>query len=144
MLVGLEWLTVLAATLFASWALYISVVEHPARSRAGAPGAQMQFRESYRRAAPFQASAAAVSGGAGIASSLLGNDARWAVGGVIVALAIPFTLVVIKPTNRILLGPDVDAARARELLERWGRLHWTRTGLGLVGVGVLASRLALR
>jgi hypothetical protein len=50
---------VLSATMFTSWALYITLVEHPARLDSGAAAGRAQFRPSYRRAAPWQAAFAA-------------------------------------------------------------------------------------
>jgi hypothetical protein len=136
-------LAIVAAALFTSWALYISVVEHPARMRAGVPVALAEFRWSYRRAAPWQASSAAISLLAGALASLASSDWAWALGGLAVGAAIPFTLVAIMPTNRVLLGAP-GAHEAEALLGRWGSLHWVRSGLGLVGLIILSSRICLR
>jgi hypothetical protein len=53
----------------------------------------------------------------------------WLIGGVLLGLVIPFTLIVILPTNRKLLSPSLDkeSPEARELLDRWGRLHAVRS-----------------
>ena len=50
----------------------------------------------------------------------------------------PYTLVVIRPTNTRLLAPDLDknAAEARGLLLRWGRLHAVRSVLSLLALVV--------
>jgi hypothetical protein len=47
------------------------------------------------------------------------------VAGVLLGSVIPFTLIVILPTNKRLLSPTLDrrCARSRGLLARWGRLH---------------------
>ena len=50
---------------------------------------------------------------------------------------IPFTLIVILPTNKRLLSPALDrrAAETERLLERWGMLHAVRSilsGLALL------------
>ena len=44
---------------------------------------------------------------------------------------IPFTLIVILPTNKELLSPKLDrrSAQAGQLLARWGRLHTVRSVL---------------
>jgi len=138
-----QWLTVLAAVVFATWALYVSLVEHPARLASPAAAAQAEFRESYRRAAPYQASFSALSAVAGIVATLMGGGGVWASAGVIVGLAIPFTLIVIMPTTRRLLGADLPAESVGTLLTRWGRLHWVRSLLGVLGVAILASRIRL-
>jgi hypothetical protein len=132
----LRWIELAATTLFALWALYVSVVEHPARLAAGTAAALAQWRPSYARAAPWQASAAAVSLCAGLALWIGGGGWAWGAGGALVGLAIPFTLVVIMPTNRRLHDPALAPREAQALLERWGRLHWVRTALGLAGLAV--------
>lgn len=42
---------------------------------------------------------------------------------------IPFTLIVILPTNKQLLNPALDrrSAQAVQLFSRWGRLHAVRS-----------------
>jgi hypothetical protein len=58
---------------------------------------------------------------------------------------VPFTLIIIMPTNRRLLDASLDtgSAEALELLRRWGRLHAVRTMVGVV-VFVLFVWIALR
>jgi hypothetical protein len=68
------------------------------------------------------------------ASWLLGSGTGWLAAGVVLGAVVPFTLVVIMPTNRRLLEPgrDLDSAETRALLERWARLHAVRSLLGLI------------
>jgi hypothetical protein len=63
-----------------------------------------------------------------------GEGTAWLWGGLVILAVVPFTLVVIRPTNERLLTPgrDLASAETRDLLERWGRLHAVRTALGLV------------
>jgi len=53
------------------------------------------------------------------------------VGGIVLGSVIPFTLIVILPTNKRLLSPELDrrSAEAEQLLARWGRLHAVRSVL---------------
>jgi len=53
------------------------------------------------------------------------------VAGVLLGSVIPFTLIVILPTNKGLLSPELDrrSAEAERLLARWGRLHAVRSVL---------------
>ena len=128
----------LAAALFTGGALYISIVEHPARMRAGIPIAAAEFREMYRLAAPWQAGSAALALLAGVLAVWRGADQAWAWGGLTVGVVIPFTLFVMMPVNKRLLDPAPLAEReARVLLTQWGRLHWIRSGLGALGLGLL-------
>jgi len=59
--------------------------------------------------------------------------------GILVAAVIPFTLIVILPTNKKLLDPSLDrnSELARSLLVRWGRLHAVRTVLSLAALVLL-------
>lgn len=124
----------LGATMFTSWALYISLVEHPARLESGPAAGRAQFRASYRRAAPWQVAFALLAclGGAGVAA--LTRRWPWLAGALAVGAAVPYTLVAIMPTNHSLLAatPLADDD-TRRLLNRWGRLHAARTALGALG-----------
>jgi hypothetical protein len=53
----------------------------------------------------------------------------WLVGGLILLLVIPFTFVVILPTNKRLESHQLDlqSEEADRLLRRWGRLHAIRS-----------------
>jgi Domain of unknown function (DUF1772) len=133
---------VLSAVMFTTWALYITLVEHPARLESGAGAGRAQFQASYRRAAPWQASFAVVALLGGAVTAAATGRWLWLAGALAIGAAVPFTLLVIMPTNRALLGAaPLGDGDARRLLQRWGRLHLVRTLLG--GVGVLAFLLAL-
>ena len=138
---ALKSLTMASAGLFALWALYVSLVEHPARLRAGAAAGVAEFRESYRRAAPWQASAATIAFVSGVVASMLTSEVTWATSGVTVGLAIPFTLLAIMPTNHRLLHGAPSASEAATLLARWGHLHWVRSILGLAALLLLCARV---
>jgi hypothetical protein len=55
-----EFVAVLACSLFTGAAVYISLVEHPARMECGTELAAAEFPPSYRRATVMQATLAAV------------------------------------------------------------------------------------
>ncbi len=139
----LEAVTVVSASVFALWALYISLVEHPARMSIRASAALAEFRESYRRAAPWQVTTAALAFVVGLVTSFVTRDWVWALGGAATGAAIPFTLLVIMPTNHRLLNSTPPEGEITRLLARWGRLHWVRSLLGLAGVVILWSRLRI-
>jgi Anthrone oxygenase len=131
-----EFVSVLACGLFAGAAAYISLVEHPARMECGVELAATEFVPSYRRATVMQASLAALGLLSSIAAWLAGATFWWLVGGVLLGSVIPFTLIVILPTNKQLLGPTLDkrSAQAGQLLARWGRLHGVRSVLSAVAL----------
>lgn len=132
-----------AAGLFAGACVYVTVVEHPAWVECGSRFAIKQFGPSTRRAAVMQGSLAVVGLVAGVAAWGQGSGAGWLVGGLLLGAMIPFTLIIIMPTNRRLLDPglDPDSGEARDLLKRWGHLHAVRTVVGVVAFVVFAGLL---
>ena len=131
MLVGQ--LALVTAAMFAGAALYINVVEQPARLGLDHRSLLTEWKPAYKRGAVMQASLAILSFMAGAAAWWLGGGFLWLVGAVLIGLVVPFTLVVVKPTNKQLLDPARDPASAetRRLLEQWGKLHAVRSGLSL-------------
>ena len=123
--------------LFTGAAVYITFVEHPARMQCGVELAATQFSPGYRRATVMQATCAGVGLLASCAAWLGGASFWWLVAGLLLGSVIPFTLIVILPTNKRLLSPTLDrrSAEAEELLARWGRLHAVRSILS--GISLL-------
>lgn len=123
----------LLCALFTGAAIYISLVEHPARLSCGTEIAARQWALSYRRATPLQATLAIAAAVTGIVTWFHGEGILWLWGGLLILAVVPFTLLVIRPTNNLLLTPgrDLTSAETHELLERWGRLHAVRSALGL-------------
>src|SRR2546427_12804461 len=123
-----EFLAVHACGLFAGAAVYVSLVEHPARMESGVEIATAEFPPSYHRGTIMQVTLAAVCLLSSIAAWLAGATFWWVVAGVLQGSVIPFTLVVILPTNKQLLSPTLDrwSAQTEPLLARWCRLHAVR------------------
>jgi uncharacterized membrane protein len=134
-----EWIATLCAGLFAGAAIYITLVEHPARLECGTELAATEFGPSYRRATLMQASLAALGLAAAIVAWIQGRGLLVLVGGLLLGTVIPFTLLVILPTNKRLMDPGLDrrSAEAAALLDRWGRLHAVRTMLSGLAFGLL-------
>ena len=128
-----EVLAALCAGLFAGAALYINIVEHPARMSCGTRLALTEFAPSYKRATWMQASLAALGSLGAIAAWLAGASIIWLAGGLLLGAVIPFTILVILPTNKRLLDPslDKDSQLAGQLLRRWAKLHAVRSGMSL-------------
>jgi hypothetical protein len=131
-----EFVAVLSCSLFAGAAIYISLVEHPARMECGVEIAATEFSPSYRRATIMQVTLAAVCLLSSIAAWLAGATFWWFVAGVLQVSVIPFTLIVILPTNKQLLNPALDrrSARTGQLMGRWGALHAVRSVLSAVAL----------
>jgi hypothetical protein len=132
-----EYVSVLACALFAGASIYITLVEHPARIECGTELAATVFAPSYRRATIMQVSLAASAFIGSIVAWRAGASISWALAGAILIMVIPFTLIVILPTNKKLLNPELDrrSQTAAQLLARWGNLHAVRSllsGLALL------------
>jgi hypothetical protein len=137
-------LATLTSSLFAGAAVYINLVEHPARLSCGTEIAARQWAPSYQRATVMQVSLAVVATLAGLARWLGGGGPWWLAGALIIASVMPFTVLVIFPTNHRLLEPGRDngSEETRRLLVAWGRLHAVRSGLSLAAAIVYLYALA--
>ncbi|HXJ35469.1 MAG TPA: DUF1772 domain-containing protein [Candidatus Eisenbacteria bacterium] len=131
------------AGLFAGAAIYINAVEHPARVSCGTELAVREFAPSYHRATVMQASLAVLGCVAGLWAAWRAGDPWLAVAALLLGAVVPFTLVVILPTNERLLDPTLDPGgeRAATLLSRWNRLHAVRSALGAIAFGIFLVRL---
>jgi len=132
----------LAAGIFAGAAVYITLVEHPARMSNGPALALAEFRPSYRRASVMQALLALVGTGAGIERWVVGGERGWLVCALLLGAVVPFTFLVIFPTNHRLFDDSLDEAFVQTLLVRWGWLHAVRSLLGMVAFAGFAILLA--
>src|SRR5437879_3816050 len=132
-----------AAGIFAGAAIYVSVVEHPARLSCGTEIAVREFAPSYKRGAIMQASLAIAGCVAGVIGGWSLNDTGSIVAALLLGIIVAFTLIVILPTNKRLLDPALDAsgAEAASLLRRWGRLHAVRSVLSVAAFLIFVIRL---
>jgi hypothetical protein len=131
-----EFVAVLACSLFAGAAVYLSLVEHPARMECGIEIAATEFPPSYRRATVMQATLAAVGLISSVAARLAGASLLWVVGGVALGSVIPFTVILILPTNKLLLSSTLDkhSAQTGKLLARWAMMHAVRSVLSVLAL----------
>lgn len=129
-----QFIAVLSSTLFTGAAIYINLVEHPARMGCGTELALTEWAPSYKRATGMQVSLAVMSTVAGVMSWFMAGDLLWLLGALLIFAVIPFTLIIIMPTNKLLLDPGIDktSPTTHALLEKWGILHGVRSILSLV------------
>jgi uncharacterized membrane protein len=129
---------VLGSALFTGAAIYINLVEHPARMGCGTELAATEFAPSYERAVGMQVPLAVASTVAGVAAWLMTGSILYLIGALLIFSVIPFTLIVIMPTNKRLLDPgrDRSSAETRALLDKWGKLHAVRSVLSLIASSI--------
>ncbi|MBP0627634.1 MULTISPECIES: DUF1772 domain-containing protein [unclassified Cupriavidus] len=140
---ALQIIAAFTAILFAGAALYVNVVEHPARMVLETRSAARQWAPSYKRAtlmqAPLmQAPLALVSLLSGVMAWLLGASTWWLAAALLIGSVVLYTLLVVMPINHKILEPDRDlsSVETRELLQKWARLHGVRTALSLVASAI--------
>jgi hypothetical protein len=134
MLVVFQFLAVFCCMLFAGAAIYINLVEHPARMGCDTKTAATVWAPSYKKATVMQAPLAILSFLAGVGAWLLGGGILWLISAVLIGLVVPFTFIAVMPTNDQLLlpGRDLSSVETRSLLEKWGRLHAVRSVLSFL------------
>ena len=141
-----QFVAILAATFFSGAAIYINLAEHPARMECGTQLAATVFGPSYRRAAVMQIIFALAAAIGGISAWFLGAPRLWFVGAVLIFAVIPFTLIVIMPTNKKLFDPALDRTSevTHQLLHDWGKLYAVRSILALGASVVFLSAVIWR
>ncbi|HKA17039.1 MAG TPA: DUF1772 domain-containing protein [Blastocatellia bacterium] len=134
--VSMELIATLACAIFAGAAIYISMVEHPARMSCGTELAATEWGPSYKRATWIQAPLALIAFACSFAAWFAGSNVWWLVGGFMLGLLVPYTLIVIMPTNHRLESSRLDkrSDEALRLLHRWGMLHTVRTIVSFVAL----------
>src|SRR6202166_5301402 len=125
-------LALVGAAIFAGVALYVNVVEQPARLSLDDRALLIEWKPSYRRGAAMQAPLALVGCLLGLIAWWQTSHPGFLIGAVAIIAPWPWTLIGIKPTNDALLATEVDRAgpQTRALVVKWGALHGVRTVLG--------------
>jgi uncharacterized membrane protein len=138
-----EIVATLASGIFAGAAVYVNFVEQPARFSGGVELAVTEWKPSYKRGTMMQAPLAAVGSLAALMSWGVDRGSAWLIGGLLLLLIMPYTIVVILPTNKRLESRELDlrSEEAGSLLRRWGRLHAVRSILSAVAFVIFHLRL---
>lgn len=128
-----EILSTLSAGIFAGAAIYINLVEHPARMECGPELAVPEFGSSYRRGALFMGTLLMSGVSSASAAWLICENWLWLVGACFLLALIPLTLVFIFPINKRLLDASLERGSdtAVKLMTLWGRWHLVRSLSGL-------------
>jgi hypothetical protein len=139
-MIELQLAALVFATLFAGAALYITLVEHPARLGLEDRPLLAQWQPSYKRALPIQSGLAIAGGISGLLAWYLSADWLWLAGSLVLLANWPFTLIVIMPVNKRLMAMQQRDAGAdsRRMLVHWGNLHSGRSALGALSMLLFA------
>jgi hypothetical protein len=91
----------------------------------------------------MQASLAVLGGVAGVAMYALGGGLGYLVGALLLLAVVPFMLLVVYLTNKLLLDLHAkgEVGNARELLQRWNALHAVRSVLSDFAFAFMMSGL---
>jgi hypothetical protein len=129
-------LALIAAAIFAGAALYVNVVEQPARLLLDDRALLTEWQPSYKRGAAMQAPLALLGCLLGVIAWWQTSHPGFLVGAIAMIAPWPWTLIGIKPTNDALLatGPDQAGPQTRALVVKWGGLHGVRTALGALAI----------
>src|SRR5205807_8686135 len=124
MLTATQFVATLCGALFTGAAIYVNLVEHPARMSCDTKIAATVWAPSYQRGAVMQASLAILSFMAGAAARWRGGGVPSVVGAALIRVGGPLTSIAVNPTNNQLPPParDPAAAETPTLPEEWGDL----------------------
>jgi anthrone oxygenase-like protein len=138
-------LALIVAAIFTGAAIYVNVVEQPARLTLDDRSALTEWKPAYKRGFAMQGPLAVLGFLLGLLAWWQTGDWRWLLGAVFLIANWPYTLIAIMPTNNKLMAtqPDQAGPESRKLMETWAGLHAVRTALGaLATVTFLWASLA--
>ena len=125
------------AAAFTGAALYINLVEQPARLALDDSALLSEWRPSDRRGFAMLASLALIAAALALTAYFQTQDVRWLIGAIIIIASWPYTFFAMVPmNNRILTITAAESGAARELVRTWGLLEYGQTAIGLVACGV--------
>jgi hypothetical protein len=127
-------LALIVAAVFSGAALYVSVVEQPARLTLDDRALLTEWKPAYKRGFAMQAPLAIIGFVLGVLAWWQTGYWVWLLGAIVLVANWPYTLLVIMPTNRKLMDmePESAGAETRSLIATWATLHAGRIVLGAV------------
>ncbi len=129
-----------AASAFLGAALYINLVEQPARQELDSASSIREWTPSNRRGFIMLAVLAVVSAILAYVDYARTGDMRWMIGGTLIVASWLYAYFVMSPVNILLYEapPQTPTATIRELMREWGLLEWGQTIIGLAAWCVFA------
>jgi len=150
---ALELVSLVASGLFSGACMHVTLAEQPARVRLAktdTKAALLQWTESFKTAAPVQASLAVVTTAASTALAINSGDVYpfGIAAGLFGVGTFAYTLFVLMPTNNKLFAAadkkaDADDETVRGLIAHWGTLHNVRTVCSLTAFALLAHHFVV-
>jgi pimeloyl-ACP methyl ester carboxylesterase len=127
-------LCLILSAAFAGAAFYVGWAEQPARLALDDAASLRIWKRSYARAYPMQAGLAAIAGVLGLAAAAIDHSIAAGLGGALMLLNWPYTILRLRPTNNRLFATPEDRSgpESRALIVGWGRRHAVRTALGML------------
>jgi hypothetical protein len=134
-----------AAASFSGAALYISLVEQPARLALSTRAMIREWIPSNRRGTLMLSVLAVASAVFAQAQFATSGDVRWTIGGLTILASWPYAYFVMVPVNVWLyaIPPARAVSAARRLMRDWGLLEWGHVLIGFAACAVFAWALAL-
>jgi hypothetical protein len=135
-----------AACAFIGAALYVNVVEQPARLSLEPRAMVREWIASNRRGFILMAVLAVISALSGYASYFRsGGDVRWLIGATIILASWPYAYYVMTPVNILLhvVRRSAPPSPTRKLIRDWGLLEWGQTAIGIAAACMLAWPIVL-
>jgi|SRR5579862_572210 len=121
------------ACVFFGAALYVNLVEQPARLVLNTRSIIREWTPSNRRGFVLLAVLAISSALSGYVDYARTGDVRSLIGGTVILASWPYAYFVMTPVNILLynMGRSAPTSAIRELVRDWGLLEWGQTAIGL-------------
>jgi len=146
---SLKFISTLTSGIFAGGALYINLVESPARSTHDAETAVTIWKPSFIRARFCMSKLTFISGLSSIgAYYLAGNKCpmKWLLAGSMMLTIAPYTIFFMVPTNEELLETEKCIEKGtphiEEKLQLWDKRHAVRTAISFGAFGYMLYLLS--
>ena len=131
------------AASFLGAAVYIGVVEQPARLALSGRAMIQEWKLSNRRATLMLSVFAVISAILAYIQFRADGDVRWIIGGVTILASWPYAYFVMMPVNVWLfaISPGGAVSPVRKLMRDWGLLEWGHALIGFAATCAFAWAL---